>query len=147
ENYLRSHTAELGISNSDIDHYLITTNYVTQTTGATTLTFNQTLHGLPVFRATYNMTVARDGRLLEVAGGFVPGLGAQQSQPAPQPTLSSQQAIVSAAQQFLGITPAQLPTLLSSQNGTFTYSAPSVSLDDIPARLQYTVGANNTVNL
>src|SRR4051794_24383649 len=48
ENYLRGHAQQLGLLPADIDGYQITTNYQTKSTGATTLTFEQSLHGLPV---------------------------------------------------------------------------------------------------
>src|SRR6478736_9229742 len=74
DNYLRVHRADLGLVAGDLDNYLITTDYTTASTGITTLTFEQSLHGLAVANANFNITVLPDGRLLEVTGGFVPGL-------------------------------------------------------------------------
>src|SRR5262245_49894913 len=57
ERYLRAHVTELGLTLSDLDNYLVTTNYVTAATGITTLTFQQSLNGLPVDHANFNITV------------------------------------------------------------------------------------------
>ena len=95
QNFLRSRAGELGILSADFNDAIVTTNYVTATTGATTITLQQSFNGLPVFNANYNVTVARDGRVLSAGGGFVPGLSQRVGNVVP--SLDVKQALISAA--------------------------------------------------
>src|SRR5262245_32618094 len=97
ETYLRSHAADFGLLPSARDRYLIATNYMTQPTGATTLTFEQTFNGLPVEYADFDITVAANGQLLSVGGGFVPGLGQKAGQAAAVPALDATDSVAWAA--------------------------------------------------
>lgn len=147
ENYLRNNAASVGLVSADFDDYLVTTNYVTQSTGATTLTLAQTLHDLPVFNANFNITVAADGRLLSIGGGFVPGLRHQAELEFATPGMAADQAIVAAAN-VLGRSLATPPTLApQSSGGPSMWSAPGLSLDDISTRLRYVAMPGNQVNL
>ncbi len=147
ENYLRSHVSDLGLLPSDLDNYVVTTNYVTETTGATTLTFQQSLHGLEVVNANFNMTVSASGQLLNVGGGFVRGLGQRASQPLATPALSAQQAVVALADDF-DLSPLHQPSVVSTgANGSATFSLPSLSLDTIPAKLRYVAVSGDEVAL
>ncbi len=146
EDYLRANTDALGLLPADLNNYFVTTNYVTQSTGATTLTFQQSLNGLPVANANFNITVAADGRLLSVAGGFVQGLSGQ-SHPGPVASLTAPAAISSVAT-TLEINLDDPPKLVGNlPNGVESYRADGLSLDDIPATMRYLAGPNNTVEL
>ena len=145
EQYLRSHAADLGITPSDVNNYLVTTNYVTQVTGATTLTFAQSLHGLAVANANYNITVMPNGQLLSVMGGFVPGLTARANQISTVPGMSAQNALA-AASNALGLQLSE-STVRNGAGGSFMLTAPSVSRDEIEAKLHYVATAGNNVSL
>ena len=69
--YLRSHADQFEVTTADFDEVNVWTNYVTDTTGVTHLSFRQMLNGLEVDGANFNANVARDGSLINVAGGFV----------------------------------------------------------------------------
>ncbi len=144
ENYLRNSASQLGILVSDIDNYIVTRNYVTQTTGATTLTFQQSFGGLPVFNANYNMTVAADGRLLAVGGGFVPGLSQKTS--TIMPVFGAQQAVLEVAKS-VGINQTELPLIVEQDGYSFKLSAAGISLDEIGVELWYVPVAGNDVAL
>jgi len=146
ENYLRSHATSMGLVSADFDEYLVTTNYVTQMTGATTLTFAQMYNGLQVFNSNFNITVAADGRLLSIGGGWVPGLSARPEQ-TPAPSMTSNEAIVAAAN-VLGLSMAQPPSFVSQpSSGSSVWRAPDLSLDDITATLRYVPVSENDVTL
>ena len=123
----------MGILETDLNNYLVTTNYVTQTTGATTLTFQQTLHGLPVANANYNMTVAQ--RPVAECGGALCGRLEPTGIAGAAPLLSASQAIGAAAS-ILHVNLTSPPTLLPGGDGN-SYSASSLSLDAIAPKLQY----------
>ncbi len=144
ENYIRSHASDLGILPADLDNYIITTNYVTKTTGATTLTFEQSFDGLPVDNADFNITVTADGRLVEVAGGFVPDLSQHATGQPPAPVLSAEQA-VAAAERGVGIIPSEHTAPIVA-TGTNTFSALSLSVDPITTSLRYVAIPGNDVS-
>ena len=147
ENYLRSNSIELGMLPSDLKDYLLTTNYVTESTGATTLTFQQSLHGIPVENANFNVTVSASGQLLEVAGGFVKGLTDRATQISTQPNMPASTAVAAAASN-LGLQLESAVTVVgTSSNSTTTLRAPSISLDDITAELEYVAVPNDDVTL
>jgi extracellular elastinolytic metalloproteinase len=145
QDYLRSSANDLGILASDLNNALVTTNYVTASTGATTLTLQQSLNGLPVFNAYYNVTVTSDGRVLSAGGGFVPGLS--QKSHTSTPLLGVQQAVISGAS-MLGYETQQIPTIISQSSiNSYLLRATAISLDDIRGNLHYVPVPGNDVSL
>lgn len=144
ESYLRANAQQLGILSSDIDNYIVTTNYKTQTTGATTLTFQQSFGGLPVFNSNFNITVAADGRLLAVGGGFVPGLSQKTS--SIMPVFGAQQAVLEVAKS-VGINEINFPVIVEQDGYSFTLSAPTISQDVVQVDLRYVPVPGNDVAL
>src|SRR5262245_16364713 len=133
EDYLRDHASELGLTSGDLGHYLITTNYTTASTGITTLTFEQSLHGLPVEHSNFNITVMPDGRLLSVVGGFVPGLGARSDQISTTPQMSSRDAVTAAAAE-LGLVLLAPPTEVTYVTGDLNRDG-DVTVTDVAAMM------------
>ena len=147
EQYIRSNAASLGIQASDLNNYIVTTNYVTKETGATTLTFQQSLNGLPVQNANFNITVAANGQLLSVMGGFISGLSTRAGQISAVPAMNSTNALV-AASNSLGLALGGSANVLSqTTNGVTNLTAPNVSSAAIVPKLQYTAIAGNDVRL
>jgi extracellular elastinolytic metalloproteinase len=147
EQYLRTNAGNLGMLASDVNNYLVTRNYVTQETGATSLTFQQTLNGLPVRNANFNITVMPNGQLLSVMGGFVSGLSTRANQFTTVPSVSAQSSL-NAASAYLKLTNGALSGVQSETiNGKLTLTAPSISKDKIVPTLEYVSTGGNGVAL
>src|SRR5262249_44161142 len=127
--YLRGHATDLGLVAGDLNNYLITTDYTTASTGITTLTFEQSLHGLAVANANFNITVLPDGRLLEVTGGFVPGLSVRADQISVMPQMTGREAVMAAAS-ALGLIVTGAPTEVNYIRGDLTRDG-TVNADDV----------------
>ncbi len=97
-NFLRAQTGRLGLTAADLSQLLVTRDFVDAVIGATHLTFQQTLHGLPIFNANVSVNVSARGEIINAGGGFVSQLGRFAA--SPRPTLSPTQAVVAAARQL-----------------------------------------------
>jgi len=72
---------------SDFNELLLTDSYTDTDTGVTHLYFAQRVNSLTVLNTSFTVTVTSAGRILNVAGGFVPGVAA--STIATMPTISA----------------------------------------------------------
>jgi hypothetical protein len=136
--WLRDHSTRLGISAADANNSLLTDQYTDRDSGITHLYFRQLLNGLEIANADLSAHVMPDGRLLSIGGTFVPGPGSA-AYSLPTPSLPINTALARAATQ-LGMPAPRNVEVVSSARGTAqvtTLRARDVSLDDIPARLQY----------
>lgn len=135
--YLNTQAASLGLTATDLRDALVTRDFVSDLTNTTHLTFQQTVHGLPVFNANITVNVSARGEIINAGGGFV--AGAAQQTPRPAPVLSAVQALGSAAGQLgLYLTgPLTVSPAAADLTRTTTVLAPGVSLDPVTARLEY----------
>src|SRR5262249_41694254 len=62
--YLRSRAADLGLTPADFNGVNVITNYVSDFTGTTHLSFQQTVNGLEVANATINVNITRNGEVI-----------------------------------------------------------------------------------
>src|SRR6516225_7921451 len=69
-NYLAAHASELGLTAPELDSAAVTRNYVSNLTGTTHLTFQQTMHGLAVANANFTVNVSARGEIINVGGGL-----------------------------------------------------------------------------
>src|SRR5262249_29238162 len=135
--YLASHASDLGLTPHDLEGATVTRDYVSDLTGTTHLTFQQSIHGLVVANANLTVNVSARGQIINVGGGFVPQLSQRANEP--RPSLSPVQAVKASAR-ALAISPAlSLPVLQESTGITraTVLTAPGVSMDDISVHLQY----------
>jgi extracellular elastinolytic metalloproteinase len=137
--YLKSHAFDLGLTSDVFDHVNVITNYVSDLTATTHLSFQQMVHGLEVANAVINVNISNKGEIINVGGGFVPG--ADVLVQASIPEFAAATAVDWAAQRFdLTLTGATLVTD-SPETGEVmqptTLVQPGASLDDIPAKLHY----------
>lgn len=138
--YLAAHGQEIGITPADLTTMAITDQY-TDATGARTthLYLRQTYNGLPVGNVVANVNISRKGEVINVGGGFVGNLAAQSTGVVTAPGLSASQALLALAP-TLGLPLQELPVVEDTQPGPAqptVLRAPGLSLDPIPARLQY----------
>jgi extracellular elastinolytic metalloproteinase len=144
--FLHSHEGALGLLPGDLDNYFVTTNFVTQETGATTLTFQQSFHGSEVANANFNITVSATSQILSVAGGFVQGLGQRAAEQPRLPSISATQAVVRLAEE-LNLPLTGTPTITETAPGTYTAVAVGLSQDVVTIRPRYVSMPGGDVNL
>ncbi|MBX7105218.1 MAG: M36 family metallopeptidase [Gemmataceae bacterium] len=148
--YLRGRASELGVTQADLANPLVTSQYTDTDTGIYHAYLRQTAFGLPVVNADFSVAVAANGAVISVGGGFVAGLedklaGTRTSGDVMNPT-----AAIAAAASKLGLELEATPTEINPVVGpvqAFVFSAPSVSVDEIAARLQYAPTADGSAVL
>jgi extracellular elastinolytic metalloproteinase len=146
--YLRSHADQFEVTTADFDDVNVWTNYVTDTTGVTHLSFRQMLNGLDVDGANINANVAADGSIINVAGGFVRDI-ARFDTDAVTPEIDALKAASLAAPQ-LGLSPINSFAYLDDPTGaafSSTITASGISREDIPASLHYVALSATEVEL
>src|SRR5688572_20537696 len=148
-NYLRANADKFGLEAADLASPFVTSQY-TGDDGKTFIYLTQEFNGLAVANSIMNVTVARDGRVLSVGGGFVPGLGAQEGPgAAPAPALDPRQALRAIADQVevqntRGITITNRTSRLDRRQ---TLEAPDFSSSPVTANLQYIATPDGSVQL
>ena len=145
--YLTSHADLLGLVPADVLDSVVTDQYADSDTGMTHIYLRQELNGLEVVNANMNVNVTADGRVLSVGGGFVPNLSLQEntSRASSTPRLTAPEALERAAGELGLASDASPLSILTAPSGLVqaaTLSASNLSLDPIPARLQYVATAD-----
>jgi uncharacterized repeat protein (TIGR01451 family) len=84
--YLRSHTAQLGLTADDLSDIVVQDRYVSQHNGVTHLYLRQRLRGIEVYNGDININVARDGRIVNLGNRFVRDLRRAANAAAPKLT-------------------------------------------------------------
>ena len=142
ESYMAAHAGQLGLTSADLSPIVVTDRYTDADTGVTHLYFRQDYNGLEVSDANFVVNVTGDGRLINVAGGFVTGLNssANSAVEIAQPRLTADAALQALAAP-LGLTDT---TVITVAQGTAlgidqatTLEASGFSLDPVPAKLHY----------
>ena len=97
--YMTSHAEQFGLSPADISNIRVTDRYTDADCGITHIYLRQLYNGLEVSNANFVVNVMPDGRLINVAGGFVGGLndGTDQTMAA----MSRSTSILSASARWL----------------------------------------------
>jgi len=158
--YLTAQASRLGLTAEDVAHSIVTDRYHDAASGTTHLYLRQEFNGLEVDAANFVVNVSADGRVLSVAGGFVPGLYAAAAAGVDAAAASTLSA-VDALHAIAG--PLELtaggsdqatgsPTVVASVAADTADRATllvdqSLSLDGIPARLHYVPRAAGGVSL
>ncbi|WP_238537822.1 M36 family metallopeptidase [Zavarzinella formosa] len=140
--YLNAHADELGVTTGDLSNYVVTDQYVSQPTGMTLIYLQQTHNGLPVSNALLNISVSATGEVISAYSTFVKGLSSP-SLTAATPQLTAAQALTDVAGQ-LGLSSSsgkavQALNLSNDLTKASLLSAPGISEDPVPAKLQYVV--------
>ena len=150
--YLTSHASQLALTAADVSQAIVTDCYQDSDTGITHIYLRQGYNGLEVSDANFVVNVAADGRLINVAGGFVAGLNdadsASSASSPSAPPLTPDQALASLAVP-LGLSASAIsavPTVGRAANEATTLEASSLSLDSIPAKLHYVPAADGGVD-
>ncbi len=145
--YLTSHAGLLGLQPADFQQVSITDLYVSSDTGVAHIYLRQQLSGLDVVNANISINVTADGRVLNVGGGFVSGLGAGAAQLF-EASLTATSALISAGL-AVGL-PSTVDSLVVEQSDGADQAMilinAELSLNPIPAKLHY-VAAPDGVHL
>jgi extracellular elastinolytic metalloproteinase len=149
--YLAAHGDDWGIAAGDLATMAITDQY-TDAGGArsTHIYLRQAHNGLPVGNSVANVNISRLGEVINVGGRFVAGLAARSTGVVAAPGLTAAEALLALAPS-LGLTPREIPIVAGDpQPGPAqetVLAAPSLSLDPIPAKLQYIATGDGDVAL
>lgn len=144
--HLNEHHSELGLTIADVQHFIITDNYVTRHNGVHHIYIAQTVNGLPVMNGTANVTLDRNENVVYVANRLISGLPASTSVKR-APGLTPDQAIYAAAD-HLDIEYTGTVDLLKSEGpNKYVFSGSGLSLEDIPVELAYWATAESELHL
>ena len=135
--FVRSRATLLGLDAADLAELEVTDAVFSAATGATHVYLRQVHQGLPVFNATLQVHLNREGRISGVQNGFVPDVAAPLSSPAP--AIDAAQA-VSAAASHLNLPVRRQPSIASQPVGVqqkTSLVAADVSLTGIEAELMW----------
>lgn len=135
--YIREHTAELGISASDAEGWVVSDRSTSRQNGLTFLYLQQELDGIRVHNAIVNFGIMADGRVLHVGNRAVPNL--RTSANTNSPAISADDAITRGAE-ALGLERPTALTRLEERGGVAQealYSDGGISQEPIPAKLVY----------
>jgi len=141
-NYVASHAASLKLDPSDLREYRVTDQYTDHDTGVTHIYLRQQLNGLDILNTTLSINVAKDGRIINVGGGFVSGLAQIAAQPgfAAAPILTVTDALARAGEQLYPTEDRFTVQVLSPAAGVERrqiLSDRDLSLKPIPGKLVY----------
>ena len=137
--YLKSNASQFGLSRADFDYYKVTNRYTDADGGVTHIYLQQTYRGLPVANALANINISADGRVINAAVSFVPGLSSSQNTGAAQPAVGAAEAFSQFAQTF-DLTLTGTPTVVAVLGGleqTQEISSAGVTQQNITAGLEY----------
>jgi extracellular elastinolytic metalloproteinase len=134
QRFLAKALTELHLDKGDVSDLRLTSRYTDSDTGMTHLYLRQTIGETEVLGSDVGVHVTADGRVLTVGSSLLRGVGAAQSLPPAQISLSPAQAVAIAAQ-YLEL-PAEEPILGQSPTDL---DAPQLSQDLIHPELGYVV--------
>ncbi len=147
--YLARHAGEFNLNRSDLLNPNITSQYTDADSGTTYIYARQTVAGLDVAWSDMSIAVAADGHVISIGGGYVPNLAGQLAGTSIVPRTSPADAVRYAAIE-LGLPTDHVPIISTVPTGTdqqSMVSAPAISLDDIPTRLQWVPTADGSAVL
>lgn len=113
-NYLRQNAGRYGLTSTDLNNYVVKSQYRTAHNGVTHIALRQTLNGLEVQHADITVNVLPDGRVISVGSSFIPGLTSQSTPPTA--TMDAVAAYREFASDF-GLTLTTTPRVVNSVGG------------------------------
>lgn len=148
--YLRGRTEQWGLTPADLAQPSLTSQYIDDDTGIYHGYLRQTAYGLPVVNADFSVAVAANGAVISIGGGFVADLEARLAGARVAGPILDPVAAIAHAATDLGLELEEPPVEEYPVNGpalSFTFTAPSLSIDPIVARLQYAPTEDGTAVL
>ena len=139
--YLTANADDLGLVVDDLKDFAITNQYTDPDTGTTHIYLRQTYGGLEVANANLSVNVAKDGRIINIGGGFVPSIYSARINS--QLTLDASDALIASADD-LSLELTEDPDVIKQPVGVQqkqVLESDEASEDPIPAKLQYVATA------
>ncbi|MGH1339806.1 MAG: T9SS-dependent M36 family metallopeptidase, partial [Aureispira sp.] len=134
QKFLEQHHQQQGLTKDDIANWEVTSQHISNTSGATHLYFHQTYQGIPIINGVANVAI-KDGAIKSMGNRLVSNLKARIQNTAP--SLSPQQAIEKAAQALQLDAPQNLRALEPISPQHFVYNKGNISKENIPVQLVY----------
>lgn len=137
--YLSRSGESVGFSARDVGRLIVTDRYTSAQGGATHIYLRQEFNGLEVTESDINVNVASDGSIISVGGRFSPAISALEETGEPAPLLTQAEAVAAAAA-ALGYEATGEIKVTADMGGPWrraTIDAPGISIDPVPAYLQY----------
>ena len=135
--FVQNHLNMMGLTAEDLAGYEIVDEVYSKVTGATHLHMGQVYKNLPVYNSRLQVNINRDGQILSVNNGFMPGMAGAANTTTPQIGLA---VAVRKAAQHLGIVLYRPPRELGKAEGVQRRTAVDprgVSLVPIEGKLMW----------
>jgi len=129
--FLSSELDLLGLTSEDWADREAGSHFVNSVTGATRMTWRQTLDGVPVYNASLQIQLNREGRVISVNNGFFPS--ARESIEGSRIPIGLDEAVQAFAA-YLGLNPWTPATLVGPQRESARVLAPELSPDPVEGR-------------
>ncbi len=143
--YVRAHTAELGLTPADVLNMRVSSEYVSEHNGVTHVWLQQEHAGIPVYNGLFGLHVAPDGQIAYVDHRFVPDLAAKVN--TRLPSLGAARSVEIVARQ-LGFDGFSLPRLKQKMDEReMTFDAGAIARSDIKTQAVYYPQGDGTVRL
>lgn len=145
--YLRKNVKVLGLTEADLDEFVVTNHYVSAHNGLTHIYLQQQFAGIPVHNGLININITSGGQVLNVGNRFVRNLSEKVNSSVPALTAVG---AVAAASDHLGLTITKPLTVLQAALGAQQETRVSdggVSRESIKAELVYQPLDDGTVRL
>lgn len=146
-NYLRQNRSQWNLTDADLTDIVVKDRYVTAHNGVTHLYLRQRYNGIEVFNGDINVTIDRNGTVLNVASRFVSNLTSLVHTATPK--VAASQAIATAAEQ-LHLQPTGKLQVVENLNGPaqeLRFTDAALSTQTIPAKLMYQKQTDGAVRL
>jgi len=132
--YLEDNKTRLNLLDKDIEQFIITDQYYSESTDLTNIYLNQTYEGVSIFNAISSIAVKK-GEVFYYANRFISDIDSKVN--TTTPVISPTNAIIKASQDFQLGAPQNLQ-LLSQDENTLLFSDGGISKRDIPVKLVLT---------
>ncbi|HEY9810271.1 MAG TPA: M36 family metallopeptidase [Halomicronema sp.] len=146
-NFIQQNAEKLGLSAADVDELTVTDQYQSEHNGATHIYLQQELNGITVFNGNLNVTLNKDGQILNIGNRFAGNL--EQKINRSTPIIEAGVAVQNALND-LGLTGTSQPQLLENKGGISQetiFTGGEFSTQNIPAKLMYDIQENGQVRL
>ncbi|GAA0872888.1 T9SS-dependent M36 family metallopeptidase [Gangjinia marincola] len=143
ETYLQNESKSLNLTESDVDHLVVTNQYYTKSLDVEHVYVQQTVNGIPVFNGVANFAI-KNNKVVSFANSFIKNITANVN--TSSPALTPQQAVASAASSLNLGNPTGIE-IISQGNTRYILDQGNVSLQNITANLVYAPIENNTLKL
>ena len=144
QTFLEKHHVQQGLTQEDISHWQVSSQHLSNTSGATHVYFHQTYQGIPVSNGIANVAI-KDGEVKSMGNRLVAHL--KEKITTQTPSISPLQAIHKAAQALDLAAPQDLRALEPISTQHFIYNKGGLSKENIPVKLVYYATPTGQVQL